>query len=100
MSLLSRNDRSILCAATGIDPLIIDRATDAFDSLIDRHDVGAYKRYMETAIVQQNFGRPVRAQDRPTAVDRVKVHLLRAYADREHISNAKAVERVKRMLEG
>lgn len=100
MSLMSRDSRAIFCAATRIDRLIVDRACDAIDALVDRGDVDAYKRYMGTAIAQMGLDAPVRQQDRPTAVDVVKAHVLSLYADREHISNARAAKRVRRMLEG
>lgn len=99
MTLLNRSQRAAFIASSGIDPLILDRATDAFDALIDRGDISAYRRYMSTAIEQMAYGRPVRAQDRPTAVDACKTVLIHAYADQKHISFQRAAERVKQMLE-
>lgn len=100
MTLLSRSQRSTFVASSGIDPLLLDRVIDGFDALIDRGDIDAYKRYMSTAVAQQNYGRPVRAQDRPTAVDVAKTLCLHAYADQKHISFQRAAKRVRQMLEG
>lgn len=94
--------RAVVVADTGIHELIVDRATEAFDALIDRGDVEEYKRLMGQAWAQQGFdvGTPVRAADRPTALDKVKTILIHAYADREHIPFQRAVVKLKRMQGG
>lgn len=95
-SLLSRQQRAIVVADTGIHELIVDRATEAFDALTQRGDVGEYQRLMGNAWAQMGFepGRPIQAKDRPTAVDKVKTIIIRAYADREQISFKTAAARL------
>lgn len=102
MSLLSRDQRAFIVADTGIHQLIVDRATDAFDALIERGDVEAYKQYMTHAWAQMGFGldNPIKPSDRPTALDKIKTILIHAYADREHIDFRRAAAKLKRMLEG
>lgn len=100
MSLLSANQRAFIAADTKIDRLIVDRATEAFDCLIDRGAIDEYKMLMSTAIAQMNYDGPIKPKDRPTAVDVIKTILIKAYADREHISYRRAVERIKRMMQG
>jgi hypothetical protein len=101
MSLLNANQRAVIRVQTGIDPFIIDRATDAFDALIERNDVQAFGRFMSTAWVQMGFGpqNPVTPEDRPTALDKIKTILIRAYAERERIGFQQAANRITRMLE-
>lgn len=100
MSLLSANQRAIIAVDTKIDRLIIDRATEAFDALIDRGDVDSYRHLMSTAYAQMGFQGPVRVQDRPTALDKIKTILIRAYADQEHIPFQRAVVRLRTQLQG
>lgn len=102
MSLLNRGQRAVIVADTGIDPLIVDRATDAFDALVDRGDTEAYRQAMAHAWAQMGFGlnNPIRSSDRPTALDKIKTILIKAYADREHIDFKRAATKLKRMLEG
>lgn len=102
MSLLSRNQRAVIVADTRIDPLIVDRATEAFDALITRGDVDEYKRLMGNAWAQMGFDLETmpKPQDRPTAVDKIKTILIKAYADQEHISFTRAVVRLRKMLQG
>lgn len=98
MSLLSAYQRSIVRTSTSIDPLIIDRVTEAFDALIDHGDIARYELLISTAIAQMGYDRPIREGDRPTAVDKVKTILIKAYADEKHISFGKAASRLRQML--
>lgn len=98
MSLLSSNQRAFIAVDTQIHPLIIDRTTEAFDALIERGDMSSYNTLMSTAIAQMGYDRPVRQEDRPTAVDVMKTILIKAYADREHISYRKSLVKIKRMM--
>lgn len=99
MSVLNANQRAVIAADTQIDRLIIDRCCDAFDALVDRGDVEAYKTYMGTAIAQ--MGMPVvRLEDRPTAVDKVKTIIQKAYSDQWHCTFRQANARLRRMLQG
>lgn len=100
MSLLNRHQRAIIAIDTGIDPLIIDRATEAFDAVIERDDIETYRHLMGNAIAQMGYERPIRPQDRPTAVDVIKTILLTSYARRERISYQEAVKHLRRMLKG
>lgn len=100
MSVLNRQQRAVVSADTHIDPLIIDRVCDAFDALIQRGDVEAYKRFMMTAMAQQGLPIPTPPEERPTAVDKVKTICIRAYSDTEHISFKRAVARLREMQQG
>ena len=102
MTLISSDRRAIIAMQTGIDRLIVDRATEAFDALTQRGDVGEYRQKMADAWAQMGFDatHPVRDEDRPTALDRMKLMLVAIYAREEHISPAAAAVRLKRMLEG
>lgn len=100
MSLLNANQRAFVRVQTGIDPLVIDRATEAYDALIEHQDIRRYQLLMGTAIVQMGYGRPVVDEDRPTAVDKIKTILVRAYAERERMSYQDAAKRITRMLQG
>jgi hypothetical protein len=100
MSILSPIQRDVIRADTKINALVIDRVADAFDALISRGDVDAYTQYMKTAIVQMAYDRPIRPQDRPTAVDIVKTICIKAYADEKHISFQRAAVRLREMLKG
>lgn len=97
MSLLNANQRAIVVADTQIDPLIVDRATEAFDALI-KGDVDTYRVLMATAYAQMGY--MPRAQDRPHAVDKVKTILIRAYADELHIPFGRAARRLRDMTRG
>jgi hypothetical protein len=99
-TLLKDQQRRVILADTGIDRILLDRCCDAFDALINRGDVDAYKVNMKTAIVQMGYGRPIKEKDRPTAVDKAKTILIKAYADREHITFQQSAARIKRLLEG
>lgn len=100
MSLLNRHQRAVICVDTGVNELIVDRCVEAFDALL-RGDVDSYKQLMATAWAQMGFGpdSPIRASDRPTALDTVKTICIRAYADREHISFVRAANKLRHMLE-
>lgn len=99
VSVLSAHQRDVIRADTSIDPLIIDRVADAFDALVLRDDVEAYQTFMGHAIAQ--MGMPtVRAQDRPTAVDKIKTICQHALADEWHCSFREANRRLRRMLAG
>lgn len=100
MTLLKSNQRAVIAADTHIDRLIIDRCVEAFDSLIDRDDLRGYMMLMGTAVAQMGYDRPVRRQDRPTAVDVIKTICLRAYADREGCSYQQAVSEIRHMMIG
>lgn len=101
-TLISSDRRAIISMQTGISRLIVDRSTEAFDALIQRGDVEEYRRLMGQAWVQMGYepGAPIRAEDRPTALDRMKTMLIHAYAREEHIPPLRAAEKLKRMLEG
>lgn len=99
MSLLSRNQRSFIHAQTHIDPLIIDRCTEAFDALIKRGDVEVYRNLISTAIAQMGYPGRIPNSDRPTAVDKMKILLIRAYATQERISIADARSRLIKLQE-
>lgn len=99
-TLLKDSQRRIVIASSGIDRILLDRCVDAFDALVNRGDVDAYKVHMQNAIVQMNYGRPIQEKDRPTAVDKAKTILIKAYADREAINFQAAAARIKKLLEG
>jgi hypothetical protein len=90
----------VVVADTGIHELIVDRATEAMDALVERGDVAEYRRLMGVAWAQMGFdeAHPIRPSDRPTALDKIKTILIKAYADRERISFQKAHKRLKRMV--
>lgn len=100
MSLLNAQQRAVVVIDTGINELIVDRCVEAFDALIDRGNVDEYRRLMGDAWAQQGYepGRPIRKNDRPTALDKVKTICIRAYADRQRITFQASAERLKRML--
>lgn len=97
MSLLNRHQRAIVHAQTNIHPLIVDRVTEAFDALIDHQDVDLYKRNMMTALAQLNMPFPIPDEEKPTAVDRMKLMCVQAYASREHMPVQRAIARLKEM---
>jgi hypothetical protein len=99
VSVLNAHQRAVVRADTGIDPLIIDRCCDAFDALVQRGDGEAYQTYMGTAIAQMGMS-TVRAQDRPTAVDKCKTIIQHALADEWHCSFREANRRLRKMLQG
>lgn len=101
-SLIPLERRQIIAVDTGINPLIVDRATEAFDALIQRGDVEEYRRKMADAWAQMGYGpdAPIKAEDRPTALDRMKNMLIHAYAIDQHISPMVAAVKLKRMIEG
>lgn len=81
-SVLSRQQREVIIADTRIDRLVVDRVVDAFDALL-RDDRAGYVTYMRTAIAQMGYEGPITANDRPTAVDKLKTICIHAIA-REH----------------
>lgn len=100
MSLLNRNQRAVVVASTSIHPLIVDRATEAMDALVERGDVATYRTLMGVAWAQMGFdeAHPIRPSDRPTALEKVKTILIRAYADQQHISFRKAHKKLEAMI--
>lgn len=98
MTLLTTQQRAIICADTQLDRILLDRCVDAFDVLL-KGDVDGYKLHMSTAVMQMGYEGPVRPQDRPTAVDKAKTLIIHAYADREHIPYQRAVERLRKLLQ-
>lgn len=99
MSVLNAHQRAVVRSDTGIDPILIDRVCDAFDALVLRGDVEAYRTFMSTAIAQMGMG-TIRPQDRPTAVDKVKSICQRALADEWKCSFREANRRLRKMLQG
>lgn len=97
MSLLNANQRAFVAADTGIERLIVDRATEAFDAAL-KGEIQQYERLMGTAVLQMNYGRPVVESDRPTAVDAVKTILLKALADERRITYPAAVKLMRKIL--
>lgn len=100
MSILNSQQRAVIAVDTKIDRLVIDRSVEAFDALVDRGDRDEYIRLMGTAIAQMGYEGPVRAQDRPTAVDKMKTIIQHAYADLWHCSFREANRRLKERLAG
>lgn len=98
VSLLSREQRTVIRADTKINPILIDRVVDAFDALINRGDVDAYNVHMRTAYAQQGVPLPIPAHERPCAVDKIKTICIKAYSDELHISFKAAATRLRKML--
>jgi hypothetical protein len=99
MSILNDQQRAVVRADTGIDPIIIDRCCDAFDAL-ERDDVEAYVRYMRTAITQMGFEKQIPNSERPTAVDKIKTICIRAAADKRGWPYRRMAAYFRRQLEG
>lgn len=102
MSLLNSNQRAVVAVDTKIDRLLIDRTVEAFDALIERDDVETCKQLLAHAWAQMGFGleHPIKASDRPTALDKIKTICIKAYADREGITFKAAAARLTKMLAG
>ncbi len=97
MSVLNRNQRAVVVASSGIDPILVDRVVEAYDALL-RDDIKTYQHLMHTAIVQMNFGREIKSSDRPTAVDKARVICQRAIADKWQCSFQEATRRLQERL--
>lgn len=97
-SILNRTQRAVVVADTRIDALLLDRCVESFDALIGGN-VELHKQLMANAWASMGFGpdNPIKASDRPTALDKAKTICTKAYADREGITFKKAAERLKAM---
>lgn len=82
MSILNSNQRAVIQAATSVDRLIVDRTVEAYDALL-RDDVAMYRRLIATALAQTGLPIPIPKKDKPTAVDIIKTHCIRAIADQK-----------------
>lgn len=98
MTLLSTNQREFIAVDTKINTMVIQRCVDAFDCLL-RDDRDGYVTHMGTAIALLGYEGSIPASDRPTAVDKMKTILTRAYADQKKISFKQAHHRLTKMLE-
>lgn len=96
-TILNSRQRDVVAVDTRIDRLIIDRCVEAVDKLIV-DDVEGYKTLMIQAYLQMGYGRPLRPEDHPTALDKILTIALRAYADREGEPVQKATARLQRRL--
>jgi hypothetical protein len=98
MTIIARLEREIIAQHTGIDRLIVDRSVEAFDALVDHQDRSTYETLMATAIAQMGYERPIRRQDHPTAVDRMKHIIIHCYARQWHITYPRARARIMEMM--
>lgn len=98
MSILNALQRAVIASDTGVERLIVDRVTEAYDALLVE-DVERYQRLMATAIVQMGYVRPITPEDRPTAVDKVRTLVQRAVADKQRVGFRVATSRMQRTLD-
>lgn len=98
MSVLNAGQRQVIRADTGIDKILIDRVCDAYDCLL-KDDVDGYKFNMIQAFAQQGIDPPIRKEDRPTAMDKIKTICIKAISDEWRCSFRSARLRLERRLQ-
>lgn len=99
MSVLSKDQRSLVQVDTHIDPFIVDRVCDAFDALL-RGDREGYMRNMSIAVAQLGMPVPIPASERPTAVDRMKFIVIGVIARQWRCNYGMAIDLLKVMVDG
>lgn len=80
MRIYTAAQRARIYETTRISPFIIDRCCDAYESLINRDDVEGYRKNMLDAMAQLGFGMKIPEEEKPTAVDKMKLLCIRSIA--------------------
>lgn len=80
MRIYTAPQRARIHELTSIDALIIDRVCSAYEELVNKDNVEGYRRHMLDALAQLDLGMVVPPEERPTAVDKMKVLALRSIA--------------------
>ena len=80
MRIYTAPQRARIHELTGISPFIIDKCCAAYEALINKDDVEGYRRCMLDAMAQLDLGMVIPPEERPTAVDKMKVLALRSIA--------------------
>lgn len=90
MRIYNAPQRARIHELTHIDPFIIDRCCSAYEALINSDDVEGYRKNMLDAMAQLGFGIKIPEEEKPTAVDKMKVLVVRSIAYQWRVSYTQA----------
>ena len=80
MRIFTSMQRARIHERTQIDNFIVDRVTDAYEALVNADDVEGYRKHMLDAMAQLDLPMIVPPEERPTAVDQMKVLAIQSIA--------------------